>query len=141
LTDWRKKLRGLIENQHPDRRTLTPAQEKLSPYRLAANLQCQMDFCEGGRTLSPEERAAPATCALCGKRMCDACAFGVFIPYDVLGEKPWTWEEHYKHCQGFISPYGEHLTAQQGFCPHDRPTDDQRYECLVCSDCFREEWV
>ena len=106
----------------------------MSIYRKAADTQCQMAFCEGYRTLNPEERNTPAVCTLCGKRMCDACVFGVRIPYDVLGMKPWGWKEHYKQCPD-IKRHGK------GICPHDKPTDGQRYECLVCSSCFKEEWV
>ncbi len=73
-------------------------------------LRCQSTYCEGVRWLNAEEQRAPAICAICKKRICDECAAGVRIPYDVLGE------EH-------------------------KPTDDQRYDCLVCSDCFKEEWA
>lgn len=103
--------------------------------------QCQSAYCDGVRWLNAEEQRAPAICAICSKRICDECAAGGQLPYDVLDEKPWTWKEHYEHCQGFVSQFGEHLEAKDGWCPHDKPTDDQRYDCLVCSDCFKEEWV
>lgn len=115
----------------------------MSVYAKAMEMQCQEVFCEGVRTLNAEERDAPATCALCGKKMCDTCAFGVRIPYDVLGEEPWDWKEHYKYCRGFKLSYGHwemQMPASEGWCSHSRPTDDQRYDALVCSDCFKEEW-
>jgi len=103
-------------------------------YEQKQQLTCQEDFCEGVRWLNEEELAAPAKCILCSKRICDTCAFGVRIPYDVLGEKPWTWKEHYQYCWG-VRDHGA------GMCHHDKPTDGQRYDALVCRDCFKEEWV
>ncbi len=105
-----------------------------SIYAAAMDTQCQEIFCTGVRTLNPEERESPSTCTLCKKRMCDHCAFGVQIPYDVFGDEPWNWKEHYKHCSD-IRSFGA------GMCRHDAPTDGQRYDCQVCSDCFNEAWV
>ena len=100
--------------------------------------RCGEALCDGDGWLTEEMMEAPATCALCNKQMCDWCAAGVKIPYDVLGEEPWTWEEHRKHCQGHVSQFGESFPR---LCPHSSPTEGQEYDCFVCLDCFNEEWV
>lgn len=103
--------------------------------------RCQETICDGIRWLNAEEQADPATCMLCKKKVCDQCCFGVRIPHSVLGVEPDDWGKHYQRCQGMISQFREHMLASQGWCPHTKPTDDQRYDALVCSDCFQEKWV
>jgi hypothetical protein len=96
--------------------------------------QCQDGlYCEG-TILNAEEQKNPVICALCAKKICDECAFGVRIPGDVLGEPPWDWVKHYKMCS-WVREHG------RGMCPHSKPTADQHYDALVCSDCFKEEWA
>jgi hypothetical protein len=101
--------------------------------------RCQNPYyCEGAETgralLNEEEEGTAARCTFCRRALCDYCAAGVRIPYDVLHEKPWGWKEHLKQCS-WVRQHGA------GFCPHKKPTDEQRYDCFVCSEHFNEAWV
>ncbi len=71
----------------------------------------QPDGCEGSKTLTEEERRAPAECFVCSVIMCDHCAAGaMYIPESVMGQSV-------------------------------NPRPDKYYEGSLCSTHFNEEWV